>query len=79
MGRSQASRTLSLDECDKAMKGIVFDRWHKEKSSKRKGKGAEYDFGEAPQAYKNIDQVIQNQLDLIEPVVKLRPLGVIKG
>ncbi|MBF0408731.1 MAG: RtcB family protein [Candidatus Riflebacteria bacterium] len=79
MGRGQASRSLSLDECDKAMKGIVFDRWHKEKSSRRKGKGAEYDFGEAPQAYKNIDQVIQNQLDLIEPLVKLRPLGVIKG
>ncbi|OIP26645.1 RNA-splicing ligase RtcB [bacterium CG2_30_54_10] len=89
MGRSEASRRLSLDEVNKAMEGIVFDRWSKVGRS-RKGrdpqhcpggrqKGAEFDLGEAPQAYKDIDQVIGNQLDLIEPLVKLRPLGVIKG
>jgi len=37
------------------------------------------DLGEAPQAYKDIDEVIESQLDLIEPYVKLVPLGVIKG
>ena len=28
---------------------------------------------------KDIDEVIQNESDLVEPVVKLTPLGVIKG
>jgi tRNA-splicing ligase RtcB len=81
MGRADASRRLTLDECNQAMEGIVFDRWHKERGGalKRQAKGVEYDFGEAPQAYKDIDQVIKQQLDLIEPLVKLRPLGVIKG
>ena len=79
MGRKEASRRLTIEECDRAMRGIVFDRWQKERSKFRKKKGSEYDFGEAPQAYKDIDTVIKNQLDLIEPVVKLRPLGVIKG
>jgi tRNA-splicing ligase RtcB len=81
MGRNEASRSLSLDECNEAMEGIVFDRWTKAKGigKKRKAKGAEYDFGEAPQAYKDIEVVIKSELDLIEPLVKLRPLGVIKG
>ncbi|MBI3037862.1 RtcB family protein [bacterium] len=81
MGRNEASRRLSLEECNRAMDGVVFDRWKKGGySSKRsKEKGLKYDFGEAPQAYKQIEEVIENQLDLIEPIEKLRPLGVIKG
>lgn len=76
MGRNEASRRLTLEECDRAMQGIVFDRWQKARGRK---KGAEFDFGEAPQAYKDINKVIESELDLIEPMVKLRPLGVIKG
>jgi tRNA-splicing ligase RtcB len=38
-----------------------------------------YDLSEAPRAYKNIDAVIEAEQDLIEPIVKLRPLGVVKG
>ncbi len=76
MGRNEASRSLTLEECDRAMHGIVFDRWQKAKGRK---KGGLFDFGEAPQAYKDIDAVIKSELDLIEPLVKLRPLGVIKG
>ena len=72
MGRAQASRTLTRGACDKAMEGIVFGRWGKD----RKGRA---DFGEAPQAYKDIDNVIDAQRDLIRPLVKLRPMGVIKG
>jgi RNA-splicing ligase RtcB len=34
---------------------------------------------EAPQAYKDIDTVIEAELDLIKPIVKLRPLAVVKG
>ncbi len=72
MGRNQASRTLTREACDQAMAGIVFGRWNKD----RKGR---MDFGEAPQAYKDIEDVIASQRDLIRPLVKLRPLGVIKG
>ena len=34
---------------------------------------------EAPSAYKDIDQVMENQKDLVEVIVKLRPLMVIKA
>jgi len=72
MGRMAASRNLKVEDCDKAMEGIVYGRWGKD----RKGR---IDLGEAPQAYKDIDYVINAQLDLIKPIVKLYPLGVIKG
>ena len=60
------------------MEGIVFSGWHSMRGRGRKGAGM-LDLSEAPQAYKNIDEVIEAELDLIEPVVKLRPLGVLKG
>ena len=34
---------------------------------------------EAGRAYKDIENVMKYQADLVEPVVKLRPLGVVKG
>ncbi|MBU4395701.1 MAG: RtcB family protein, partial [Proteobacteria bacterium] len=37
------------------------------------------DLDEAPGSYKDIDEVIDNQLDLVEVLVALRPLAVIKG
>jgi tRNA-splicing ligase RtcB (3'-phosphate/5'-hydroxy nucleic acid ligase) len=76
MGRRNASRSLSVKECDKAMTGILYDDWHKIKRGKEKGNR---DLGEAPQAYKNIEHVIKAESDLIEPMVKLRPLAVVKG
>lgn len=76
MGRMQATRNLTPQACDQAMHGIVYDRWNKIRKGKTKGM---YDLGEAPQAYKNIETVIQAQLDLISPRHKLHPLGVIKG
>ncbi|MDD3146268.1 MAG: RtcB family protein [Candidatus Riflebacteria bacterium] len=78
MGRKEASRNLTLEECNLAMEGIVYDRWHKADGRGKKN-GETWDFGEAPQAYKDIDTVMRSQTDLVEPVVKLRPLGVIKG
>lgn len=72
MGRKEASRSLTVEECDKAMEGIVFGRWGKD----RKGN---VDLGEAPQAYKDIDAVMEAQSDLVEIVTRLRPLAVIKG
>jgi len=52
LGRMAASRTLSKEECDRAMEGIVFFGWHTLRGP---------------------------ELDLIEPIVKLKPLGVLKG
>ena len=72
MGRKEASRRLTVEECDKAMDGIVYGRWGKD----RKGN---VDLGEAPQAYKDINVVMDSQKDLVEIVTQLTPLAVIKG
>jgi len=73
MSRTRASKELTLEKCNQAMGNVVYDRWHRKKKSNL------YDFGESPLAYKDIETVIKSELDLITPVVKLRPLGVIKG
>ena len=66
MGRKQASRTLTVEDCNKAMSGIIFGRWGKD----RKGN---VDLGEAPQAYKDIDVIIGSlvQVGLIKVIAKL--------
>lgn len=81
MSRMQACRELTVEKCSNAMGDVVYDRWHKMNSKfRRKKKNQDlYDFGESPLAYKDIDMVINSELDLITPLVKLRPLGVIKG
>ncbi len=69
LGRKQASRTLNLeDEIGKMnAQGII----HGIRDAR--------DLDEAPGAYKDIYQVMENQEDLIEIEVELKPLGVIKG
>lgn len=37
------------------------------------------DLSEAPQAYKDIDEVIAAEQDLVEVQVRLTPMAVIKG
>jgi len=77
MSRIAASTTLTVEECDKAMDGIVCERWHKYKGfGKAKGR---LDLSEAPQAYKDIEDVIASELDLVEPLVRLVPLVSLKG
>ena len=77
MSRTVACNTLTAAECDEAMKGIVCDRWH---PVTRYGKGKKVlDLSEAPQAYKNIEDVIAAESDLVEIQVRLTPLAVIKG
>jgi len=69
MGRGMAQRTLNL-ETEKGKldeKGIIHAIRNKS------------DLDEAPGAYKDIDTVMANQLDLVEIVVELNPLAVIKG
>ena len=70
--RAEFCRTHSVEECDASMEGIVFGRWGKT----RKG---DPDISEAPNAYKDIDEVMAAQDDLVDNVVKLHPLGVMKG
>ena len=67
MGRKQAIRELDLDSEKELMKGII----HNIES--------EQQLDEAPSAYKNIDIVMENQKDLAEIYIELKPLAVIKG
>ena len=76
MSRTAASQNLTKEECDKAMEGIVCDRWSKVQRGKCKG---QLDLSEAPGAYKDIEEVIANEEDLVKPLVRLTPLAVLKG
>jgi tRNA-splicing ligase RtcB len=69
MGRKQAQRELDLDAeiANLDSKGIV----HSVRTEK--------DLDEATSAYKDIEEVMNNQQDLVETVVQLQPLAVIKG
>ncbi len=69
MGRKQAQRQLDLAKEIHNLdeQGII----HALRSRR--------DLDEATGAYKNIDKVIDDQLELVEVVVSLRPLAVIKG
>ena len=69
MGRKQAIRELDLQEEINKMdaKGIV----HGMRNTR--------DLDEASSAYKNIDVVMSNQLDLVKVLVELEPLAVMKG
>lgn len=66
MSRTAANRAIDREEADRAMRGIQFNGWRG-------------DLSEAPMAYKDIDAVMALQRDLVRPLVKLTPLGVIKG
>jgi tRNA-splicing ligase RtcB len=81
MGRMEACRQLSKDECEQAMEGIVFDGFKHVKAKFGRGaaKEAHYELDEAPLAYKDIEEVLAAELDLVQPIVKLHPLGVLKG
>ncbi len=67
MGRKDAQRRLNLEEEKAKLKGII----HSIRNVK--------DLDEASGAYKDIDVVMDNQKDLVKILVKLEPLGVVKG
>ncbi len=69
MGRNQARRTLDIAQETKLM----------EKQNIVHSIRGNRDLDEAPGAYKDIDEVMESQKDLVKIEVKLRPLGVIKG
>ncbi|OGI26157.1 MAG: RNA-splicing ligase RtcB [Candidatus Moranbacteria bacterium RBG_13_45_13] len=69
IGRNEARRTLILEEETRKLnqKGVL----HSIRGRR--------DLDEAPGAYKDIDEVIGNQADLVEVLIKLEPLAVMKG
>ena len=69
LGRKQAQRTLNLEHEKKILdeKGII----HAIRGKR--------DLEEAASAYKNIDEVLARQKDLVEIIEVLQPLAVIKG
>lgn len=69
MGRKQAQRSLDLREEQKKLEdqGIL----HAIRGRR--------DLDEASGAYKDVDKVVENQLDLVEVIVTLKPLAVVKG
>lgn len=67
MGRKQATRTLDLAQEQEKMRGILH------------GLRSRATLDEAPGAYKDIDEVMRQQQDLVSIEVSLRPLASIKG
>ena len=69
MGRKQAQRTLDLEEEQRKLdeKGILH------------GIRGKKDLDEASGAYKDIDEVMAHQTNLVEIVRRLEPLAVVKG
>ncbi len=70
MSRKKAMETIRVDEVMNDLKAnqVVL------------GKRSKHDVPEESRyAYKDIDQVMANQVDLVEPVMKLKTIGVVKG
>ena len=67
MGRKQACRELSLEDEQAKMTRVIHSVRHAK------------DLDEAPGAYKDIEEVMNNQSDLVEIKTRLRPLAVVKG
>ncbi len=78
MGRMEFSRMMkySMDSIEESLKGVLHSKFGEVQYGKNKGMK---DVSEAPAAYKNIDEVMNNQMDLVDILVKLRPLISIKG
>lgn len=64
MGRKEAKKIFKEDETKEILKNI----WYNHIS-----------LDEDPRCYKDINRVISNQNDLVDPLIKLFPLGVIIG
>lgn len=69
LGRKQAERELDLEKEIK-----ILDDQNIIHGIRNKG-----DLDEATSCYKNIEEVMENQKDLVKVLVKLKPLAVVKG
>jgi len=77
-GRMEFSRKMehSYAQIEESLKGIVHSEFGEFSHGKMKGKK---DVSEAPGAYKNIEDVMGNQEDLVDAVIYLKPLICLKG
>ncbi len=66
MSRHDALKSISRDDLDRALGNVRL----------RAGSDVR---DEAPQAYKSIDEVMENQKDLVDILVELSPLATVKG
>ena len=76
--RTKATLELDMEKENEIMKDVIFDGFPKIKRGNKKVRG-KFDLGEAPSAYKDIHEVMENQKDLVNIFVELTPLMVIKG
>ena len=70
MGRKEATRQFTVQSVIEEMKAKDIELYKVKKDDVAE---------ECAAAYKDIDEVINNQLDLVKTLVKLRPIGVVKG
>ena len=68
----------ALASIDKSMEGVVYRKFKKEVNRNGKETGM-VDVAESPAAYKDVEEVLRNEADLVEPIVKVRPIIVLKG
>ena len=77
MGRNAFNQAYNtpdkIKEIQDSMVGVTHTKFARATSRKGKDLGM-LDMSEAPQAYKDIEDVISNEADLIMPLFKLRPL-----
>lgn len=78
MGRMEFSRRMehSYAQIEKSLEGVIHSEFGEFERGKMKGKK---DVSEAPGAYKDIENVMANQEDLVKSIVKLKPLVCLKG
>lgn len=69
MSRTKARKTLDMKKEIKTLKrcGVLHAIRHRQ------------DLDEAPSAYKDIEEVMENQVELVDVQIELQPLAVIKG
>lgn len=77
MSRTKATLNLDLAEQEEKMRGIIHSKPSKITRGSKKVRGM-YDLGECPDAYKDIDKVMDSQKDLVEIVETLTPLMSVK-
>lgn len=70
MGRKEAMRQFTSDQVLKEMKDRNIELYKVKKKDVAE---------ECASAYKDIDKVMEDQKDLVSPLVKLKPIGVVKG
>lgn len=70
MGRKEAQRKVSVESVIKEMRDADISLFKAKKNDVAE---------ECRAAYKDIDEVMANQADLVQPDVRLTPLGVVKG